>query len=299
MRTSSSALPSPEDLVTGGAVKHPGSAIVLQCGRPPVRTSSAAEVLRRHVHLLDGDTGGRTVGCVPTVDLLSGVGRRIEGDVDSRIRAIRDRLGLAARPASGAQLVADTPTFDPFGLAYQQALSQVTPGSSSSGFTGSVGAAPVEAAPTRVAGRSSTTAIAAGGPSSSGALSGTDVARYAYDAGFRGDDLVAVVAIAKRESNWTPSAFNGNTGTSDRSYGLMQINMLGTLGPARLSQFGITDERQLLDPQTNMDAAFTLYRRAGNTLHAWGGYKGQPNTFGTDLDGARAAVVAAGLLDAP
>ncbi|MCU1394702.1 MAG: lytic transglycosylase [Ilumatobacteraceae bacterium] len=233
--------------------------------------------------------------------------------VDSRIREIRDRItamgGGSARGAASAAGIGNdnTPAFDPFGAAYQQALQQAAPPTSSAttadGFGDGAGNR-VESVPTRVPGRASrsgesgaATSLGAGNGGGS-TLDGEQVAELAYNAGFRGDDLVNVVAIAKRESNWKPGAFNGNTGTQDRSYGLMQINMIGGLGPARLQQFGLTSNDQLLDGQTNMNAAFALYSANGNSLSAWGGYKGMSDTFGTDIDAARQVVTEAGLLDA-
>jgi hypothetical protein len=125
-----------------------------------------------------------------------------------------------------------------------------------------------------------------------GQLSGEDVARYAYNAGFRGENLVNVVGIAKRESNWNAGAYNPNASTSDLSFGLMQINMLGDLGPARLKQFGLSKNEELYDPATNMRAAFKM--SGGTNLHAWGGYKGKDNTYNTDLTLARQVVANAG-----
>lgn len=214
--------------------------------------------------------------------------------------AIRSRLAIDGGATDGSTQPGAAPgpggIFDPFGAAYQQALSAATAGS----------AAPNQpsAAPTittdmttakrvRSIGDGGRTSASAA-PSTSGArgtsLSGEQIATFAYNAGFRGDDLVKVVAISKRESNWKPSAYNGNAGTGDASYGLMQINMLGDLGPARLAQFGLSSYDQLLDPQTNMNAAYALYTRSGNTLHAWGGYKGLSDTFGTDLAAAQQVV---------
>lgn len=66
---------------------------------------------------------------------------------------------------------------------------------------------------------------------------------------------IAIGAIALRESAGIPTAFNGNKATGDASYGLMQINMIGALGVARLKQFNITHPDQLFDPDTNMRAA--------------------------------------------
>jgi hypothetical protein len=132
-------------------------------------------------------------------------------------------------------------------------------------------------------------------PPAPGALAGSEVARLAYNAGFRGKDLAAVVAISHRESRWKPGAYNPNRATKDDSYGLMQINMLGDLGPARLQQFGISKYEDLYDPQTNMNAAYVLYQRSNNTLHPWGGYKGKSNTYSTDMSLGEQAVREAGL----
>jgi len=235
--------------------------------------------------------------------------------VDSRISMIRSRIttlsGTSARPSSSSGIELGAPAnptagFDPFGAAYQAALGQIgsstPPPADSPAATGS---GRIESVSSRVlmsggaiwtGGGARTVAPSGAGPApTSGALSGEQIAQMAYRAGFRGDDLVNVVAISKRESSWRPSAFNGNGATGDRSYGLMQINMIGDLGPARLRQFGLTDNEQLLDPQTNLNAAFRLYADSGNSLHAWGGYKGMSDTFGTDLTAARQVVAAAGL----
>lgn len=125
-------------------------------------------------------------------------------------------------------------------------------------------------------------------------LTGAQIAQLAYQAGFRGEDLVQVVAIAKRESSYNPQAFNGNSGTGDKSYGLMQINMIGDMGPARMKSFGISSPEQLFDPLTNMKAAYALYKSSGNKLTPWGGYKGVSDTHGANVEAARAVVNDAG-----
>jgi hypothetical protein len=133
-------------------------------------------------------------------------------------------------------------------------------------------------------------------PSSSGGqrLTGEDVARLAYNAGFRGEDLVKVVAISKRESGWNTGAYNPDRSTGDDSYGLMQINMLGNLGPSRREWFGISNNDALYDPQTNMNAAFMMYSARGNSLYDWGAYKGEENTYNTNMAEALTAVTNAG-----
>jgi len=158
------------------------------------------------------------------------------------------------------------------------------------GALGSTGLSGGTGSPRRRGGGVSTTPTKQGGQ-----LSGEDVARYAYNAGFRGENLVNVVGISHRESRWNAGAYNPNAKTKDLSFGLMQINMLGTLGPARLKQFGLSKNEDLYDPATNMRAAFIM--SGGKDFYAWGGYKGKDNTYNTDLDMARQVVTKAGLLN--
>ena len=132
-------------------------------------------------------------------------------------------------------------------------------------------------------------------PRGANQLTGEQVAQAAYNAGFRGDDLVSVVAIAKRESSWQATAYNGNSDTGDKSYGLMQINMIEKLGPYRRQLFGITSNTDLYDPQTNMHAAKKLYDFRGGSLYDWGAYKGEANTYNTNLGEAAQVVKDAGL----
>ena len=242
--------------------------------------------------LLDGKRSLHTVAGVTVINAPSGV--------LSRIVAIQSRLQVSAPLVDPSAVAPTTSGFDPFGAAYQAALDQM-PRETRSADTNSANT--VVSGPGVRAEGVATRAVRTGGAvwtgasaPSAGALSGQDVARMAYQAGFRGEDLVKVVAISKRESSWRPDAFNGNAGTGDRSYGLMQINMLGDLGPARLRQFGLTSNEQLLDPQTNLNAAFRMYSDSGGSLNAWGGYRGLSNTFNTDVDSARAVVASAGLV---
>jgi hypothetical protein len=108
-----------------------------------------------------------------------------------------------------------------------------------------------------------------------------DVAAHAYAAGFRGDALVMAVAIAKRESAGPgpveSAVFNaGAIGDQDNprrgcnSWGLMQINVCPD-GNNR----GIAwreNPRTLLDPATNMRAAFEM-SRGGTDWYPWMGYR--------------------------
>jgi hypothetical protein len=88
-------------------------------------------------------------------------------------------------------------------------------------------------------------------------------------AGFPPTVAVTMTAIALRESGGDPAAFNGDTATKDRSYGLLQIDMM-TLGPVYMKAFGISDEKQLFDPNVNAHAGFVLWNRSNKNLDvAW------------------------------
>lgn len=95
------------------------------------------------------------------------------------------------------------------------------------------------------------------------ALSGEQVAQIAYEAGFRGADLVNMVAIAKRESGWTPEAHRTDRDPSALSgdMGLFQINYSnwGVVSSA----LGLTSKQQLFDPLVNAKAAKVLFDRQG------------------------------------
>lgn len=97
-------------------------------------------------------------------------------------------------------------------------------------------------------------------------------------AGFKGPALASAWAIAMRESGGNPRAFNGNTKTGDRSWGLFQINTLGPLA-GRVKQLGLRSEQDLLDPVANAKAAFVM-SKGGTDFGPWAigpnAYKGAP-----------------------
>ena len=98
----------------------------------------------------------------------------------------------------------------------------------------------------------------------------------AVQGGFSQKDAPLVAKIAMGESSGNPMAFNGKG--ADQSYGIMQINMLGDMGPERRSQFGLTTNEDLYDPLTNMKAAYKIYQQQG--WGAWGAYtNGSYNNF--------------------
>ena len=107
-------------------------------------------------------------------------------------------------------------------------------------------------------------------------LEKTNLEKLAIEAGFTPEEAKIASRIALAESSGNTTAFNGVG--ADESYGLMQINMLGAMGPERRAQFGIQTNEDLYDPLTNMKAALDVYKRQG--WGAWSVYtSGAYNKF--------------------
>ena len=88
--------------------------------------------------------------------------------------------------------------------------------------------------------------------------------------GFKGKDLVVAWAIAKKESNGRPLAFNGNHRTGDSSYGMFQINMIDSLGPDRRDKFDLNSNAELFNPVKNAEIAYYM-SRGGEDWSSWKG----------------------------
>ena len=101
-------------------------------------------------------------------------------------------------------------------------------------------------------------------------LSDMDLKKLLQAVGFEGKALRTAWAIAKRESNGRPMAYNGNRKTGDSSYGLFQINMLGKLGIDRKEKFNLRSNVLLFDPVIN--AEITYYMTDGGKN--WSSWKG-------------------------
>lgn len=101
-------------------------------------------------------------------------------------------------------------------------------------------------------------------------LSDLDLKELLVTVGFEGKALRTAWAIAKRESNGRPMAYNGNRKTGDSSYGIFQINMLGNLGVDRKEKFNLKSNVLLFDPVIN--AEITYYMTNGGT--DWSSWKG-------------------------
>jgi hypothetical protein len=92
-------------------------------------------------------------------------------------------------------------------------------------------------------------------------LSDKELVKLLKSVGFEGSALKMAWAIAKAESNGRPMAYNGNRSTGDSSYGIFQINMLGTLGTDRKEKFELRSNVLLFDPVIN--AEITYYMTKG------------------------------------
>jgi hypothetical protein len=88
--------------------------------------------------------------------------------------------------------------------------------------------------------------------------------------GFKGKDLVVAWAVAKKESNGRPLAFNGNHKTGDSSYGVFQINMIDNLGPDRRERFDLDSNAELFNPVKNAEIAHYM-TNGGDDWSSWKG----------------------------
>lgn len=91
-----------------------------------------------------------------------------------------------------------------------------------------------------------------------------NIAKVAQQAGFQGEDLAIAVAIAYAESRGNPNAVGDKELAPERgpSIGLWQINIGSRAHPEYA-------DANLTDPQTNANAAFDVYQRAGNSFRPW------------------------------
>jgi hypothetical protein len=101
-------------------------------------------------------------------------------------------------------------------------------------------------------------------------LSDKDLKNLLKLVGFEGQNLKEAWAIAKKESNGRPFAFNGNHETGDSSYGIFQINMIGMLGPDRRNKYDLDHNADLFNPVVNAQIAFRMSQRGEN----WTAWKG-------------------------
>ena len=101
--------------------------------------------------------------------------------------------------------------------------------------------------------------------------------------GFKGKSLRTAWAVAMKESNGRPVAHNNTVSTGDNSYGIFQINMIGSLGKDRLAKFnekfGMLKPTELFDPVTNVEVVYYM-TQGGTDWSSWGlgpnAYDGTP-----------------------
>lgn len=91
-----------------------------------------------------------------------------------------------------------------------------------------------------------------------------------YEVGFRGERLREAWGTVMKESTGRPKSHNKNRNTGDNSYGLFQINMIDSLGPARLEKYGLESNEDLFNPITNAKIAFQM-SNGGKNWSAWHG----------------------------
>jgi len=93
------------------------------------------------------------------------------------------------------------------------------------------------------------------------------IAQHAYDAGWRGDDLLTAVAVAYAESGGNPLSYNpesaASTPTGKGSYGLWQVYLKAH------PEFAGWD---LYDPATNARAAYRVWQ-ARRSFWPWSTYQ--------------------------
>jgi hypothetical protein len=104
----------------------------------------------------------------------------------------------------------------------------------------------------------------------SDSLTDKELLQLLKSVGFEGQALKIAWAVAKKESNGRPMAYNGNRKTGDSSYGIFQINMLGTLGTDRKEKFDLRSNVLLFDPVINAEITYHM-TNGGKDWSSWKG----------------------------
>jgi hypothetical protein len=113
-------------------------------------------------------------------------------------------------------------------------------------------------------------------------LTPEDIKSLLIISGFKGEALRIAFGIIMKESTGRPYAHNQNSNTGDNSYGLFQINMIGSLGPARREQFGLKNNEDLFNPLTNAAVAYII-SDGGSDWGPWGGVSRKVLNFMNDF----------------
>lgn len=106
-------------------------------------------------------------------------------------------------------------------------------------------------------------------------LSQDQLYALARQAGLSDSRALTAAAIAVAESGGNTQSHNATP--PDDSYGLWQINMLGSLGPARRALYGLKANSDLFDPATNARVMSAISKQGQNfspwTTYTSGAYK--------------------------
>jgi hypothetical protein len=89
-------------------------------------------------------------------------------------------------------------------------------------------------------------------------------------AGWPEEEISLMGADAFAESTGRTGVVNNNPATGDDSWGMLQVNMIGDIGPYRRQKYGLSSNEDLLDPVTNARVALDIRRSEG--IQAWGAY---------------------------
>lgn len=124
-------------------------------------------------------------------------------------------------------------------------------------------------------------------------LSAAAITQYVNNVGITGNAARIATAIALAESGGNTTSHNPVP--PDNSYGLWQINMLGSMGPARRKEFSISKNEDLYDPAINA-AAMQKISSGGTNWKPWttytsGKYLLYMNSVPTDGTGDGTATV--------
>lgn len=117
-------------------------------------------------------------------------------------------------------------------------------------------------------------------------LTAEQVARLAFDAGFRGENLVIAVAVAKGESGFRSDALGDQSlrdQTWSNSVGLFQVRCLH----AERGTGGVRDEVANLDPAHNARSAWEISGRGAHNFRPWSVFTN--NAYRTHLESVRPA----------
>jgi len=103
-------------------------------------------------------------------------------------------------------------------------------------------------------------------------LTKTELVELLHAVGFKGKALREAWAVSMKESHGNPLSHNGNRKTGDNSYGLFQVNMIGSMGQERRDKFNLDYNAELLDPVVNAKIAYHM-SNGGKNWSAWKGTK--------------------------